>query len=75
MVSFDPSTDYVKLVPLYMRDPFKKENAVVGALEYLIPLKSKAREAIRHWMEGNEKPPTKRQTRMMKQVDKILQDK
>jgi hypothetical protein len=72
MVSFDPSTDYVKLVPLYMRDPFKKENAVVGALEYLIPLKSKAREAVQNWIDGKEKPPTKRQTRMMKEAEKIL---
>ena len=66
MVSFDPSTKYVTVAPLYMRDPFKKENEVVGALENLLPLKSKAREAIRNWMDGNEKPPTKRQTRMMK---------
>ena len=73
MISFDPSTKYVKLVPLYMRDPFKKENEVVGELEYLIPLKSKAREAIRKWMEGDdEKPYTKRQTRMMKEAEKIL---
>ena len=72
MVSFDPSTKYVKLVPLYMRDPFKKENEVVGALENLLPLKSKAQEAVRNWIEGNEKPPTKRQTRMMKEAEKIL---
>ena len=55
-----------------MLDPFKKENEVVGALENLLPLKSKAREAVRNWMEGNEKPYTKRQTRMMKEAEKIL---
>ena len=52
MVSFDPSTKYVKVAPLFMHDPFKKVNEVVGALENLLPLKSKAREAVQDWLEG-----------------------